>query len=73
VKTVLDRFKNGQGSAHTARSAYMTIAEWPELSQAEADFWIAVESWVGRAAWLLVVVASTYDVAVTFGPHFGFN
>jgi hypothetical protein len=32
--------------------------------------WIATLRWVKRAMWLLVMVATFWDLAVTFGPRF---
>jgi hypothetical protein len=33
--------------------------------------WIATLRWVKGVMWLLVMLAVVWDLAVTFGPHFG--
>jgi hypothetical protein len=33
--------------------------------------WIATLRWVKRSMWLLVLAVAFWDLAVTFGPHFG--
>jgi hypothetical protein len=37
----------------------------------ETATWIATLLWVKRVMWLLVMVTAFWDLAVTFGPHFG--
>lgn len=34
--------------------------------------WIATLRWVKRIMWLLVMVVAFWDLAVTFGPRFGY-
>jgi hypothetical protein len=36
----------------------------------ETSTWIAALRWVKRVMWLLVMVATFWDLTVTFGPRF---
>jgi hypothetical protein len=33
--------------------------------------WVATLRWVKRLMWSLVMLTAVWDLAVTFGPHFG--
>jgi len=47
-----------------------TNAEMPQSDDSETMLPFAAESWARRTMWILVIVTSAWDVAVTFDRHF---
>jgi hypothetical protein len=47
-----------------------TNAEMPQSDDFETMLPFAAESWARRTMWILVIVTSAWDVAVTFDRHF---
>jgi|HubBroStandDraft_6_1064221.scaffolds.fasta_scaffold262808_2 hypothetical protein len=47
-----------------------TNAEMPQSDDSATMLPFAAESWARRTMWILVIVTSAWDVAVTFDRHF---